>query len=132
MKRSQPLSSRCSPQELLLWKSVLKTCSKFSDCSWKFNKIHRKTPVPESLCCPAGKFIKKGTLAQVFSCEFCEIFKNTFFTEHLWTTASDALELYWNSISARVFSCKFASYFQSTYLGQLLKLLLLSVSRKKD
>ena len=24
-------------------------------------------------------FIKKETLAQVFSCEFCEIFKNTFF-----------------------------------------------------
>ena len=34
------------------------------------------------------KFIKKETLAQVFSCEFCEISKNTFFTEHLWTTAS--------------------------------------------
>ena len=33
-------------------------------------------------------FIKKETLAQVFPCEFCEIFKNTFFTEHLWTTAS--------------------------------------------
>ena len=33
-------------------------------------------------------FIKKGTLAQMFSCEFCEIFKNTFFTEHLWTTDS--------------------------------------------
>ena len=28
-------------------------------------------------------FIKKETLAQVFPCEFCEIFKNTFFTEHL-------------------------------------------------
>ena len=28
-------------------------------------------------------FIKKGTLAQVFSCGFCEIFKNTFFTENL-------------------------------------------------
>ena len=26
-------------------------------------------------------FIKKETLAQVFLCEFCEIFKNTFFTE---------------------------------------------------
>ena len=26
-------------------------------------------------------FIKKETLAQVFSCEFCEISKNTFFTE---------------------------------------------------
>ena len=33
-------------------------------------------------------FIKKETLAQVFSCEFCEISKNTFFTEHVWATAS--------------------------------------------
>ena len=33
-------------------------------------------------------FIKKETLAQVLFCEFCEIFKNTFFTEHLRTTAS--------------------------------------------
>ena len=24
----------------------------------------------------------------MFSCEFCEISKNTFFTEHLWTTTS--------------------------------------------
>ena len=36
----------------------------------------------------AFNFIKKGTLAQVFSCEFCNIPKNTFFTEHLWVTAS--------------------------------------------
>ena len=28
-------------------------------------------------------FIKKETLAQVLFCEFCEIFKNTFFTDHL-------------------------------------------------
>ena len=33
-------------------------------------------------------FIQKETLAQVFACEFCEISKNTFFTEHLWTTAT--------------------------------------------
>ena len=33
-------------------------------------------------------FIKKETLPQVFSSEFCEIFKNTFFTEHLLATAS--------------------------------------------
>ena len=45
-------------------------------CSWKFHKIHRKTPVPETL-------LKKETLVQVFSCEFCEISKNTFFTEHI-------------------------------------------------
>ena len=29
-------------------------------------------------------FIKKEALAQVFSREICEIFKRTFFTEHLW------------------------------------------------
>ena len=33
-------------------------------------------------------FIKKEALAQVFSSEFFEIFKNTCFTEHLQTTAS--------------------------------------------
>ena len=31
----------------------------------------------------ACNFNKKETLAQVFSCKFCEISKNTFFTEHL-------------------------------------------------
>ena len=36
----------------------------------------------------ACNFIKKETLAQVFSCEFCKISKNIFFTEHLWTTVS--------------------------------------------
>ena len=36
----------------------------------------------------ACNFIKKEILAQKFSCEFCEISKNTFFAEHLWTTAS--------------------------------------------
>ena len=32
----------------------------------------------------AYNFIIKETLAQVFFCEFCEISKNTSFTEHLW------------------------------------------------
>ena len=36
----------------------------------------------------ACNFIKKESLAQVFSCEFCEISKNILFTEHLWATAS--------------------------------------------
>ena len=30
-----------------------------------------------------ANFIKKETLQQMFSCEFCEISKNTFFIEHL-------------------------------------------------
>ena len=33
------------------------------------------------------------SLVQVFSCKFWEIFKNTFFTEHLWTIASVFLDL---------------------------------------
>ena len=37
----------------------------------------------------ALNFIKNETLAQVFSCEFCEISKNTFLAEHLRVTASD-------------------------------------------
>ena len=36
---------------------------------------------------PACSLIKKEALAQVFSCEFCEISKNSFFTEHLWETS---------------------------------------------
>ena len=37
---------------------------------------------------PESLFIKKETLAQLLSCEFCQISKNTFFTEHVWTAAS--------------------------------------------
>ena len=39
----------------------------------------------------ACNFIKKEALAQVFSCGFCEISKNTYFTERLWTTASETV-----------------------------------------
>ena len=47
--------------------------------------------IGKCLCLQASacNFIKKEAVAQVFSCEFCEIFKNTFFTEHLCATASD-------------------------------------------
>ena len=34
------------------------------------------------------------SLAQVFSCEFCEISWNTFFTEHFCTTASDHRKMF--------------------------------------
>ena len=36
----------------------------------------------------AASFYLKETPALVFSCETCEIFKNTYFEEHLRTTAS--------------------------------------------
>ena len=38
----------------------------------------------------ACNFIKKEALAQVFSSEFCQISKNTFFTEHVWAIAFGA------------------------------------------
>ena len=38
--------------------------------------------------CTMKKRCSSESLAQVLSCEFCEISKNNFFTEHLWTTAS--------------------------------------------
>ena len=62
-------------------------------CSEKFRKNHRKTPVPESffnneLQALGCNFNKKETLEQVFSCEYCEISKNTFFTKHLRATNS--------------------------------------------
>ena len=51
-----------------------------------FNKVAGLRPESE-----AYNFINKETLAQVFSCEFCEISKNTYFTEHLWMAASAKL-----------------------------------------
>ena len=52
---------------------------------------------------------QKVTLTQVFSCKVCEIFKNTFFTEHLRVIAFE------NSILA---SC-IPSYFTMTILKKL-------------
>ena len=39
----------------------------------------------------ASNFIKKETLAQVFSCEFCKISKNTFFYRTPLVTASEKM-----------------------------------------
>ena len=68
---------------MLYQKGVLKNFFKFSGerlCrSFFFNKV-------------AGLWtailLKNETPAQVFSCKFCEIFKKTYFVEHLRTIAS--------------------------------------------
>ena len=44
----------------------------------------------------ACNFIKKESLAQVFSCEFYEILKNTFSTEHLRAIASSIPTFAWS------------------------------------
>ena len=70
---------RSSHPEMFCEKDVLRNFVKFTGkylCQGLFfNKV-------------AG-LIKKEALAQVFSCEFCEIFKNTFFTEHFRETATE-------------------------------------------
>ena len=46
----------------------------------------KKSALKNKVACLRPVIIKKETLAQVFSCEFCEIFKNTFLTEHFRVT----------------------------------------------
>ena len=86
----EAVHKRCSEKKVflqILQNSQEKTCGRVS-C---FNKVAGLRPQAcdfikkETL---ASDFIKKETLAQVFSCEFSEISKNTFFTEHFRTTAS--------------------------------------------
>ena len=48
----------------------------------------------------ACNFIKKETLGQVFSCEFCEICKNTFFNKHLQMTAFFFVAPFFSKISS--------------------------------
>ena len=70
---------RSSHQRCSISKGVLRNFSKLTGkhlCqSLFFNKVAGLRPL-----------LKKRL---VFSCEFYEISKNTFFTEHLWETASD-------------------------------------------
>ena len=86
IKKKQSLTSRVpsaivwkklvlSNKELFSKKGVLKNFAKFTGKYLRqilfFNKV-------AGLRLQACNFIKKETLAQVFSCEFCEIFNKTF------------------------------------------------------
>ena len=63
---------RSNRPEVFCKKGVLKNFTKFTGKFTKFTGKH--------LSLQACNFIKRETLAQVlFSCEFCENFKNTFF-----------------------------------------------------
>ena len=43
------------------------------------NQWHETEAATSQMCSMKKVFYKKDNLAQVFSCEFCEISKNTFF-----------------------------------------------------
>ena len=85
---NHPRSSRSSHRRCSVRKGVLRNFAKFTGkhlCQGLFfNKVADLRPAT----------LSKMRLAQVFSCGFCEISKNTLFTEHLWTTASVLLLLF--------------------------------------
>ena len=72
----------------LLYFSICQEKNDYSDLDKKFRSAHSCYRPVVSIC----NFIKKETLARVYSCEFYEISKNTFLTEHLWETASGNLQ----------------------------------------
>ena len=62
-------------------------------CSSKFHKLHRRWSLfSNKVAGWAYILIKKETPSQFFSCKVCEIFKNTFFPEHILATSS---AVYW-------------------------------------
>ena len=71
------IDDRSGHRECSVTKGVLRKFAKFTRKRLGQSLFLIKLQV--SVC----NFIKNKTLAQVFFCEFCEISKNIFFTEHL-------------------------------------------------
>ena len=57
--------------------------------------------------------LKKEPLAQVFSSESCEIFKNTFFTKHFQTIASNDGNIFFQDLELDIFGRFISSFFSS-------------------
>ena len=64
------------PPELFCKKAVVRKCAKVTGKDLCQSLFLIKLQA-------SGNFIKKETLAKVFSCEFVEIYKTTFLTEYL-------------------------------------------------
>ena len=92
MSLSEAAVCRCSSKQVFL---------KISQCSQKIS-------VFESLFNKAGTlktcvFIKKEIPTQVFSCEYCEIFKNSFLMEHfLFIIVLYDDRILWTSLGAKL------------------------------
>ena len=64
----------------------------------------------------------KETLAQIFSYEFCEISMHTFFTEHLWATASKNYVTGKTATSLNLFQYLFINGYKPSILRRLIVL----------
>ena len=92
--------------------------SEFVFLLWSFRSSCSDVFCKKGVRPEACNFIKKETLAQLFSCEFCEISKNTIFTEHLWWLLLNSLKLVWiirpNHFAYHVHSAQFFVLFSFT------------------
>ena len=87
-KRYEKMACFSNGNELEVYaEAVVQRCSVKKVFSEISKNSHENTCARDSflitLQAQACNFIKKEFLAQVFSCEFCEISKNTFFKENL-------------------------------------------------
>ena len=87
---------------------VYKSLKKNVSITWKASKVVFLFWEAVVQRCSVKKVLKKESLAQVFSCEFCEISKNTFFIEHLWW-----LLLYFILQNLRIMEIDWSSFFQN-------------------
>ena len=85
--------------------SYVKVRSSHRKCSVKKVFLEISQHLQENTCARNSFLIK---CFQVLSCEFCEIYKNTVFAEHLWTTASVKLVIFTNDKSSRYRSSSFS------------------------
>ena len=102
-----------SPTKLLTYitKGLLTCYSRSYQFHGNSRSSHQRCSVRKVFLLKTPVLIKKETLAQVLSCEFCKISTNTFFTKHLWAIAlcsfysqwldyfQNFLEIYNNNIS---------------------------------
>ena len=66
---------------------------------WSIKKLLLKISQYSQENTYVGTSFNKVAGLQVFSCEYCEIFKNSFFTEHLRETTSENIPKWWLSYS---------------------------------
>ena len=115
------LTCRSSHQRRSLTKGVSRNFVKFIGkhlwCCLFFNKVTSLRPAT----------ILKKTLAQVFSCEFCEISKNIFFKEHLCWLLLSIPEIL-NNISIIVIIISFPISSIISYLQSLITNVLKSIN----
>ena len=86
--------SRSSCPEVFCKKLVLKIFAEFPGKHLSQAPFFNKVAGLKVAVLKLQAYIKKETLLQLISCEFCTIFKKAFFTEHLGTTASEYLHLH--------------------------------------